>query len=369
MAQIIGNNQIRLNSGQVITPQEGGWYDARRYLRGQLLSPGEYEPGKMTSNEVVAQTNPANIEYIKQQQQQLAKTQPITTPTASPTPSSVVPSGGGTTGAIPTVSTPAALDTAKLYESIYNNSQISDWNNQLATKEKQYLEAKAKISDNPFLSASSVDKRLARLADQYNVETAPLRTQVANAKADAEVKMNLALKQYDINNEAYKQKLDQFNNLLSMGALSNASDQDIANLAVQTGMSTSMIQSAVNASKQKNVKTHMITSTNNQTGEVTITMVDENTGEIIKSQSLGNVGERKTTGTGSNLTATQERSVIAAATKSLSDIDDNEDKLISLDEYKKALQKLIAATGIDSSSADNYLTQQMQTLGYGKWRW
>jgi len=39
--------------------KEGAWYEGRRYLNGQFLAPGEYEPGKMTSQEVMAQSSVA----------------------------------------------------------------------------------------------------------------------------------------------------------------------------------------------------------------------------------------------------------------------------------------------------------------------
>ena len=51
-------------------PVEGAWYSGRRYLGGQLLAPGEYEPGKVTSAEVIAQTNPANVQYVTEQRAQ-----------------------------------------------------------------------------------------------------------------------------------------------------------------------------------------------------------------------------------------------------------------------------------------------------------
>jgi len=46
-------------------PVEGAWYSGQRYMGGKLLPAGEYEPGKMTSNEVIAQTNPANVAYVQ----------------------------------------------------------------------------------------------------------------------------------------------------------------------------------------------------------------------------------------------------------------------------------------------------------------
>lgn len=64
-------------------PQEGAWYSGRRYLNGQLLNPGEYEPGKMTSNETIAQTNPNNVSYIDQQIKANQIQAPVTVPLVS----------------------------------------------------------------------------------------------------------------------------------------------------------------------------------------------------------------------------------------------------------------------------------------------
>ena len=49
------------------TPVEGAWYNGRRYMGGRLLAPGEYEPGKVVSDEVANQTNPNNADFIRQQ--------------------------------------------------------------------------------------------------------------------------------------------------------------------------------------------------------------------------------------------------------------------------------------------------------------
>jgi len=59
MASLVGGNKIKLNDGRTITPSNGGWYDGRRFLDGQLLAPGEYEPGKFTSDEVNRQSSVA----------------------------------------------------------------------------------------------------------------------------------------------------------------------------------------------------------------------------------------------------------------------------------------------------------------------
>ncbi len=47
-------------------PVEGAWYSGQRYLNGQLLAPGEHQPGQRVSSEVIAQTNPNNVAYVEQ---------------------------------------------------------------------------------------------------------------------------------------------------------------------------------------------------------------------------------------------------------------------------------------------------------------
>jgi hypothetical protein len=54
--------QLKTTGGKAV---EGAWYGGQRYMNGALLPVGQYEPGKMTSNEVIAQTNPANVAYIE----------------------------------------------------------------------------------------------------------------------------------------------------------------------------------------------------------------------------------------------------------------------------------------------------------------
>lgn len=59
MANLLSGNKIKLNNGKTVNAQNGAWYDGRRFLNGQLLSPGEYEPGKFTSAEVNKQSSVA----------------------------------------------------------------------------------------------------------------------------------------------------------------------------------------------------------------------------------------------------------------------------------------------------------------------
>ena len=283
MAQII-NGQVKLDNGQMVAPSQGAWYDGQQYWGGTLSAPGQINTqsnqvgaGQQVSKEVVQQTNPANWEYIQQQQQTYKSS--TGQPTATPTPT-----GTGTAGAGVGYTSPEVPNLPDIYKSLYASSGIDQMNADLAIKEKQYLEAKGKITDNPFLSASMVDKRLARLTQKYEEETKPLSNQIATKKADVETQLNLQTKQFDINSQAAQLALSKFNTLLSLGALDGASGEDIANITRSTGISSSMIYSAINAQKAKNVETSTI-SFDDGTNQG-FAVINSKTGEIIKKQNV-----------------------------------------------------------------------------------
>jgi uncharacterized FlaG/YvyC family protein len=283
--------------------QQGGWYAGRQYWGGTLSEPGAIHPssnqvgaGQAVSNEVVAQTNPANVPYIQQQQQQAAAKP--TTPVASITPGTPSPTGqpAGTTGAtsgLGTFTPTAMLNLPDLYKSLYEGSGISNIEKQYSDMEKSFIEAKGKVNDNPFLSEATRVGRVAKLETLFNERTANLKNDIATKKADIETQINLQTKQFDINSQAATQALNQFNSLLSSGALDNASGEDIANITRSTGISSNMIQSAIASNKAKNVKTQLIQSTADS-GEVTVSVVNADTGEVIKQTSLGMIGNAQT---------------------------------------------------------------------------
>jgi len=82
-----------------------------------------------------------------------------------------------------------------------------------------------------------------------------------------------------------------------MGALDNANGEDIANWTRQTGISSTMIKSAIaERNKPEPVQTQMIQS-ENDAGEVTVSVINSQTGEVISQQSLGAIGTKtKVTG-------------------------------------------------------------------------
>jgi hypothetical protein len=104
-------------------------------------------------------------------------------------------------------------------------------------------------------------------------------------KADVQTQLDLASKQYDINSQASRDALSRFDSLLSSGALAGASGQDIANLTSQTGLSSTMIQAAINAAKAKGIQTQTINWDDGT--NMGFAIIDQNTGDIIKKQTIG----------------------------------------------------------------------------------
>ena len=195
------------------------------------------------------------------------------------------------------------LDLSGLYEGLYESSGIKDIESGLSENSRAYTEAVAKIKDNPYLSEATMTGRLKKLDEKFNADTTNIRNDIAMRKADIETRLNLATKQFDINSQAAQQSLSQFNSLLGMGALDNASGEDIANFTRSTGIPGSMIQSAINVSKKSKEKTPeapetQIIQSTNDAGEVTISVVNKQTGEIVNQQSLGAVGNQQNTSGG-----------------------------------------------------------------------
>lgn len=255
---------------KITTPQggfqQGSWVQGRQYWDGTFSDPGVIHPssnqqgaGQMVSEEVNRQSSIAQGLAPDAIQKYLTKQQTNNNPTSMVQPGQIAPgaaaptSTDGGTGMPVAPLNPQVPDLTALYQNLYKDLGIADKEAKIAEAEKQYYEARNQISDNPFLSASSMDNRLRRLRQGYETETQPLQTQVATAKADLETQLNLQTKQFDINSQAAQQSLNQFNILLEAGALDNASGEDIASITRATGLSSGMIQAAVAANKQKNL--------------------------------------------------------------------------------------------------------------------
>jgi len=243
----------------------GGWYAGRQYWAGTLSEPGAIHPqsdqpgaGQPVSPEVVAQTDPRNIQYIEEQKRKAAAA-PVT-PVAAYTPGAPTPGAPAPTGAeMPGITTPEAIDLPELYKGLYQKAGIEKLEAQYSEKEKAFIEAKAKINDNPFLSEATRVGRIEKIEKQFAERTANLQRDILTKKADVEMQLNLQTKQFDIESQIAQQALDRFNVLLSMGALDDASGEAIASLTRSTGIPSTMIYSAIKANKAKNVQTSVTT--------------------------------------------------------------------------------------------------------------
>lgn len=365
--------------------QQGGWYSGRQYWGGTLSEPGVIHPqsyqqgaGQAVSEEVNRQSAaqqgvsyPQFADYLQQQKQ----TSQGVAPTASYTPAAPggfadaslnTPSGAGLG-----MTTQPSVNLLELYASLTQSSGIQDKQLQLTQMEKEFAEAKGRINDNPFLSEATRVGRVAKLEQLYQDRTAPIRGEIAQAQADIETQLNLQSKQFDINSQVAKQNLDQFNTLLSLGALDNATGEDIAALTRQTGISSAMIQSAIASNKAKNIETQTISFDDGENQGFAI--VNSQTGEIINrqivSQSKATSSGGSSGSSGGGLTTTQKRNVTSEARKAITAVDKNKDELLSKAEYTQAVRDIMTATGLDFNTADNYATSAFNDLGFKKWRW
>lgn len=338
--------------------QQGGWYSGRQYWGGQLSDPGAINPlstqqgaGQAVSPEVNAQSAqqqgvsaPQFESYLQQQRDIQAKkqVQPAqqVQPT-QPTQQTEATAAGAGAGAGMGVVTQPTINLPDIYKNLYTSSGITNIESSLSEKTKAYNETVAKIKDNPYLSEGTMTGRIKKIDEKFNADAASLKSDIAMKKADIETQLNLQMKQFDINSQQAKQSLDQFNTLLSAGALAGASGEDIANITRATGISSSMIQAAIANKKEKDKKatdTQVITSTNDA-GVVTATVINKDTGAIIKQQSLGNIGNQQTGAQPKAQTEGEQKASVLASVNSYIGNKNAQAQISPEDLYNLLLQK------------------------------
>ena len=133
-----GNNQIRLDNGQVVTAQRGGWYNSQQFWNGTLSQPGQINfqsdqqgAGQAVSQEVIAQTNPANVPYIQQRRQEanlppsptVAQPAPVQQQVQQPTQPTTA-TGQQPSGVDTSFLNQPTIDLPGIYEDLYKTSGI-----------------------------------------------------------------------------------------------------------------------------------------------------------------------------------------------------------------------------------------------------
>lgn len=208
---------------------------------------------------------------------------------------------------------PGAIDPTAIYSQYYNSPEMKNTQTQLdaitgelTAKKKAAADAELSINDNPYYAESTRGGKINRQrtvadADQQilNEQIGNLQNKLAILKGDAETQTNLALKSYDIKSNAYQQNLSNLNNLLKSGALDAASPSDLASLGASTGLSPSMISGMVAETKAGRINPQVISSTNDS-GNVTVSVVDQRTGKVIAQNSLGKIDKSKSSSNNSD---------------------------------------------------------------------
>jgi hypothetical protein len=203
---------------------------------------------------------------------------------------------------------PASIDLNKMYENAMKDVAITSLEKELADKNTAYSTATTSINDNPYYSEGTRTGHIAKLNTTYQIDKQNLTDQIAQKKADVQTKLNIATQQYNINNQEYQNNLSRLNLLISSGALLNASGSDIASIALSTGMSTSMVKGIMSKMKSDAIKPQVINS-EDSSGNVTVSVIDANTGNLISQRSLGTIGK----GTSGSSTDSKQEALFNAA--------------------------------------------------------
>lgn len=175
--------------------------------------------------------------------------------------------------------TPASIDFNKLYEQGMTSPELVALEKQLADKDAAYSAATTNINDSPYYSEATRTGHIAKLNQTYQIDKQNLVDQIAQKKADVQTKINIAKMQYDVTQQEYQNNIQKLNLLISSGALANASGTDIAQIAVATGISTSMVKGIINKMKADAIKPELFTDS--ETGKVTA--IDPATGKVLYS--------------------------------------------------------------------------------------
>lgn len=215
-------------------------------------------------------------------------------------------SGGSGAGVGFSTGTIAPINLNTMYEQAMNDPALKALQDELVAKQTARDQAEAGINDNPYYTEATRVGKIAKLNERANDEINTLQSQVEAKKADALVKINIATQQYDIESKAYQQNLDKLNTLISSGAIVGASSKDISQIALATGMSTDMVRSIIDNTKKSQRQTQVVTATDDN-GNVTVAVIDSQTGETIGKNSLGAIGNKQGSGSAKDTEEKQQR--------------------------------------------------------------
>lgn len=291
---------------------------------------------------------------------------PAAAPAPAPTPSAA-------SVATPQVApAPPVFDLVAATNRVFNTPEIQAAQKAITERQTALAKASGDINDNPFYSEATRVGKQAMLTDRANADIKVQQDKLAMLKADAKLKLDAETGQYNINRQAYKDSLDQFNTFLNAGALDSASGEDIANFAVQTGIPTSMIQSAINTNNEKKIKTeikYIDDGTN-----INAVLIDQKTGKPLSTEVIGKSEPKaaKAATADDKLAAGNfTNAQISKAIKILAEADvmtaGTNDKLLSAEEQQQALLKIQSEIAADPNIAYQLLQKAFEQGGFDSW--
>ena len=290
--------------------QNLGWYSGYQYYNGSFApQAGVIHPnspqqgaGQKVSAEVNAQSAQAQGKSPQEIETYLNNQNKTYTPAPTSGSSSGYAGGGGKSASgsydLGGGGSSPKLDLPTLYKNLYSEKGISDIEKKISEAEQAKATAELNINDNPFLSEATRLGRIQKLNTDYENRTAGWRNELATKKADIETQLNIQTKQFDINSQSAQFELSKFNTLLQAGAFDNASGEDIAGVTRATGLSSNMINSAVQARKDSQVQTSTV-SFDDGTNQG-FAVINSKTGEIITKQTIAGSKPTKTSGAGAD---------------------------------------------------------------------
>ena len=116
-------------------------------------------------------------------------------------------------------------------------------------------------------------------------------------------------------------------------------------------MSTEMVKSIIDTTKQGQIQTSVTTNTDDN-GNVTVSVINTKTGEVVAQNSLGAIGNKQTSGTGNNYKVGSEYYTQAARlmTQDLSSVA-GQDKYVSPVDFRTFRSQWVSA-GFNPSDFD-----------------
>ena len=174
------------------------------------------------------------------------------------------------------------INLGGLYNQYFNTDEIKAKKDEVKAIEESRDAAIGSVQSNPWYSQSTRGGKIAAVRSDSERNLGRINSELSRLQTDAQIQYNIQIQQYDINRQSYQDALTLFNSLVSSGALTSADSSDIANLSVQTGIPTSMINS-------------IISSANN--ADITLQTYDDGTNQyIIALDPSGKVVNRTTLG-------------------------------------------------------------------------